>query len=188
MENMDKKWYLVQVVSNYEYKVKEQLDNRIFGEGEADEIEEIFLPTTTIVNKSGSTREKPLFPGYIFVKVDMTDESWYIIRNTQYVTGIVGSSGQRTKPTPIPQSQIDQMVENKRKESEKNNSEEVVLTSANELNFKVGEIVDILAGSFQGNFGKVTDINVDKGTVSVETEFFGRKTEVPVPFNEVKKK
>ena len=187
MSNTDKKWYLVQVVSNYEYKVKEQLDNRLFGDN-ASEIEEIYLPTTTVVNKSGTKREKPLFPGYIFVKVEMTDESWYIIRNTQYVTGIVGSSGQRTKPTPISQAQIDQMVEAKRREVEQLESGTHKISDISKLDFKVGDLVDILTGSFAGNFGKVTDINLEKGSVSVETEFFGRKTEVPVAFNEVKRR
>lgn len=184
MKNENKKWYLVQVVSNYESKVKDELENKIFGNDES-EIDEIFLPTKKITNKSGTTRERPLFPGYIFIKVYMTDESWYVIRNTQYVTGIVGSSGQRTKPTPIPEEQINEMIKNKLNE-ESNEKSNVVSIDKDKLDFKIGDLVDVLGGSFAGSFGKVLDINEEKATVSVEIEFFGRVTEVSIPVSEVK--
>lgn len=184
MTNENTKWYLVQVVSNYEQKVKDQLQNRQFAEDEAG-IEEIYLPTTTVVTKTGRTRQKSLFPGYIFVKVEMTDDAWFIIRNTQYVTGIVGSSGQRAKPTPIPQSQIDTMVEKALAEQAKVDSN---ATDPSTIGFKVGELVDILTGNFAGNSGKVMSIDFGKSTVNVEIEFLGRKSEVSLPIQEVKVK
>lgn len=178
------KWYLVQVVSNYEIKVKEQLQNRQFAEGE-EGIKEIYLPTTTVVTKTGRTRKKSLFPGYIFVKVEMTDDAWFIIRNTQYVTGIVGSSGQRAKPTPIPQTQIDTMVEKALVEQAKHDSKAV---DPSMVGFKKGDLVDVLTGNFAGNIGKVIDIDYSNAKVTVEIEFLGRKSEVPLSINEVKVK
>lgn len=180
--NENAKWYLVQVVSNYEAKVKDELDNRVFADGEAG-IQEIFMPMTESVTKKGNKRTKPLFPGYIFVKVEMTDESWFIIRNTQYVTGIVGSSGQRTKPTPIPQSEINKMVDKARAEQEQKDK-----LGALNITFDVEDLVDIKSGTFAGNFGRVSGIDKEAGTVLVTIDFMGREQEVSLPITEVKKK
>lgn len=184
MTNENTKWYLVQVVSNYEQKVKEQLQNRQFAEGEGG-LEEIYLPTTTVVSKTGRKRQKSLFPGYIFVKAEMSDNAWFIIRNTQYVTGIVGSSGQRAKPTPIPQSQIDTMIEKAMAEQAKLDSNSI---DPKKIGFKVSEIVEVQTGTFAGNTGKVLDIDYSSGKVTVEVEFLGRMNEVSLSINEVKVK
>lgn len=188
MGNPNAKWYLVQVVTNYELKVKEQLQNRLFDEKDTG-IEEIFLPVKSTVSTAGRKMTKPMFAGYVFVKVEMTDESWFIIRNTQYVTGIVGSSGQRAKPTPIPDSQIESI-----KLSEKNDQENIVPVSNTKavdmkrIDFVVGDKVNILTGNFANSVGIVNKIQIDKGIALIETEFLGRSTEVPVPLNEIKKK
>ncbi len=110
----NKQWYIVQVVTGYEQKVKDDLDNRDFNEVE---IEEILLPQKMYTTKAGNLKPKPMYPGYLYVKVEMTDESWFIIRNTNYVTGIVGSSGQRTKPTPVREEEI-QKIKDKAMEEE----------------------------------------------------------------------
>ena len=176
MTNTNAKWYLVQVVSNYELKVKDQLENRELSGN--DEIADIFVPMKTIVSeKTGKSRTKPLFPGYIFVKVEMTDDSWFVIRNTQYVTGIVGSSGQRTKPTPIPEEEILRMIEREREDG---------APTLSKADFRVGDVVDVVSGPFAGRFGKVTQINESKGQIHIETDMFEKITDVPVSISDVK--
>ncbi len=187
MENLSQ-WYIVQVVSNYEQKVKESLENRSFEEGDSV-IEEIFLPMEKKLTKTGKVKNKIIFPGYIFVKTIMSDESWYVIRNTQYVTGIVGSSGQRTKPTPIPQKQIETIV-NRLQKANNELEEQLNLNQTRILktDFVVGDWVEIHSGNFEEREGKVTEINLDKQNVTIEVDFFGRWTPIVVHISEVKLK
>ena len=176
MANSNAKWYLVQVVSNYELKVKEQLENRELSGN--DEIEDIFVPMKTLISeKTGKARTKPLFPGYFFVKVEMTDDSWFVIRNTQYVTGIVGSSGQRTKPTPIPEEEILRMIEREN---------ETGAPTLSKADFREGDIVDVVSGPFAGRHGKVTHVNKAKGQLQVEMDMFEKVTDVPISISDVK--
>lgn len=181
---MESKWYTVQVITNYEQNVKEALENREI-DGDNSEIEEVFVPIIDHITKTGKRRKKSLFPGYVFVKVNMSDKAWYVIRNTQYVTGIVGSSGQRTKPTPVPQSQIDNIIKKIAEasiETESMNSSNLELSK---VEFEIGDIVLINSGSFQGKSGEVKEISIEKQTATVELEFFGRKTPITLPLKEV---
>ncbi len=183
------KWYIVQVIPNHELKVKDALENRDFNETDAG-IKEVLLPMTYHTTKIGNVKRKPMFPGYLYVKVYMTDDSWYVIRNTQYVTGIVGSSGQRTKPTPVPESQITKILETVQEEEARRQNIQIinpgkVITT---VNFEKGDIVIIKTGDFAKKEGKVLDINLIKQIVKLEVEFFGRMTEVEVKITEVIKK
>ncbi len=187
--NTNAKWYIIQVISNYEAKVKEALENREFDEKDSG-IEEIYLPYKTIETKTGRIKKKPMFPSYLYVKVDMTDKSWYIIRNTEYVTGIVGSSGQRTKPTPITEEQILKIKQREKEEEESINTikdfserEDVV----REVDFKEGDFVEISEGEFVNKSGNVMAISILKQTVTIEFEMFGRMTSIEVPIKFVKK-
>lgn len=187
--NKDAKWYIVQVISNHEQKVKEALENRDFEDGDTD-ILEVYLPYTNYQTKSGNFKKRPMFPGYLYVKVLMTDNSWYIIRNTEFVTGIVGSSGQRTKPTPIPESQIEKI---KNREKEELNKKSIVSKSSGvkdpilEVDFNIGDNVEIISGEFFGKIGRITFISIIKQIVNVEFEMFGRKTNIEIDINSVKK-
>lgn len=187
--NVNSKWYIIQVISNYEQKVKEALENRDFEEGE-DLIEEIYLPLKTVETKSGKIKKRPMFPSYLYIKVDMTDQIWYVIRNTEYVTGIIGSSGQRTKPTPITEEQI-QKIRQREKEEEismKNISEYSGSKNAiKEIDFKLNDFVEIKEGEFVGKQGKVISISTIKQTVSIEFEMFGRMTTIEIPLKFAKK-
>ncbi len=183
------KWYIVQVIPNHELKVKDALENRDFNETDAG-IKEVLLPMTYHTTKIGNVKRKPMFPGYLYVKVYMTDDSWYVIRNTQYVTGIVGSSGQRTKPTPVPEEQITKIIETVQEEEAKRENiqlahPESVITV---VNFEQGDIAIIKTGDFNQKEGRVLDINLIKQTVKLEVEFFGRMTEVEVNIADVVKK
>lgn len=189
-DNQSSKWYIIQVVSNHEQKVKEDLERRDFQKiGEFNGIEQVLLPMVSHETKTGKHKRKPMFPGYLFVKVNMTDESWYIIRNTQYVTGIVGSSGQRTKPTPIPDYQIDRIIERINEESSliskisSDGHKEIV-----SVDYDEGDEIFIKEGDFVNQTGKVVSVSLQKQTVTVEIEFFGRNTAIELPIFVVSKK
>ncbi len=188
--NINAKWYIVQVVSNYETKVKEFLENRDFQEGETG-ITEIYLPMKIVETKTGRLKKKAMFPGYLYVKVDMTDDSWYIIRNTEYVTGIVGSSGQRTKPTPISELDIRKIKQREKEEQElmeniqtTSNSEDVKI----EINVNEGDYVEIKEGEFAGKVVKVLSVSLAKQSVEAEVEMFGRMVPVEISFTNFEKK
>lgn len=187
--NMDtRKWYIVQVVTGYEQKVKEELENRDF-DGINNNIE-ILFPRSIHTTKSGQTKMKPMFPGYLYVKVEMTDDSWFIIRNTNYVTGIVGSSGQRTKPTPVREEEILKIKE--KALEEKHRFENIKLENANkavitETEYKIGDTVKISSGEFANQDGKVLSISIENQRTTVEIEFFGRMTTIDIELDQVKK-
>lgn len=187
MENNARKWYIVQVVTGYEQKVKEDLENREFDEAD---IEEIFFPQSSHTTKSGKLKFKPMFPGYLYVKVEMTDDSWFIIRNTNYVTGIVGSSGQRTKPTPVREEEIDKIKIKAQEEIErfenikKSNTGKPIIT---DIPYKVGDTVKIFSGEFATKEGKVISISIENQRTSVEIELFGRMTPVDIGLDQVTK-
>ncbi len=179
-EMNNKQWYIVQVVTGYEQKVKDDLENRDFNEVE---IEEILLPQKMHTTKTGNLKAKPMFPGYLYVKVEMTDESWFIIRNTNYVTGIVGSSGQRTKPTPVREDEIEKIKTRAIEEEMRiqniklGNEDKEIIT---DIPYKIGDTVRIKEGEFANSNGKVVAISVETQKTTVEIEFFGRMTEVEV--------
>ncbi|BDV03739.1 MAG: transcription termination/antitermination protein NusG [Candidatus Hepatoplasma scabrum] len=183
------KWYIIQVISNYEQKVKESLDNREFEDKDTG-ISEIYIPFKYHQTKTKKIKKKPLFPGYIYIKLNMTDKSWYIIRNTQYVTGIVGSSGQRTKPTPIPEEQIIKIKELEKKEishyedlQKVTNNKEAI----KEVNYDIDDKIEIKMGEFAGKKGKVKDISIIKQFVLVEIEMFSRNIVIELPLNYIEK-
>ncbi len=176
----NKQWYIVQVVTGYEQRVKDDIENRDFDEVEIDEI---LLPQKMYETKAGNMKAKPMFPGYLYVKVEMTDESWFIIRNTDYVTGIVGSSGQRTKPTPIRDEEIIKIKEKAAEEEAKitniksGNPDKKIVTKAP---YAVGDDVKVKEGEFANSTGKVLSISIETQKATVEIEFFGRLTEIEV--------
>ncbi len=183
----EKKWYIIQVVTGYEQKVKDDLENREF---DKSGIEEIFLPRKSYTTKLGSIKFKPMFPGYLYVKLEMTDESWFVIRNTNYVTGIVGSSGQRTKPTPVSENEIKNIREKAieeelRVKNIKNTHDKKNIIMNPE--FKVGDLVKIFEGELANQTGKVFSISLETQKVSIEYEMFGRMTKVDVDIAIVKK-
>ncbi len=183
----NRKWYIVQVVTGYETKVKEDLQNRDFDKAD---IEEILLPQVVSTTKTGKVKRKSMFPGYLYVKVEMTDDSWFIIRNTNYVTGIVGSSGQRTKPTPVREVDILKIKERVIEEElrfqniESGTKGKKPIT---ELNYKIGDSVEIMSGEFKEQKAKLLSISYETQKVEVEIEFFGRMTNVKVDIDQIKK-
>ena len=174
---MEKEWYVVNTYSGHEYKVKEKLESKIESKGLQDNIFRIVIPETTEVEvKNGVKKEKQkkMFPGYILVEMKMSDESWYIVRNTPGVTGFIGSSGKGAKPTPLLPQEIDRILADmgmSRVETPKD--------------LTVGTKVNIIDGPFNGMSGSVDTLDLENGRLNVLIDLFGQETPVEVELNQV---
>ncbi len=175
-ENMGRRWYVVHTYSGYENKVKRALEKRIESMDMRDKIFQIKVPTmeeTEIKNGARHTVQRKVYPGYVLVEMTMTDESWYVVRNTQGVTSFVGSGN---KPTPLDEQELD--VINKQMEAEAPK----VKTS-----FHVGEAVKIIDGPFSEFTGTIDTIDAAKTKVNVLVSFFGRETPLSLDFLQVER-
>ena len=160
------KWYVVHTYSGYENKVMTTLEQTVESRHLEDRICEVRVPTETVVEVGKDDKQKEverkLFPGYVFVKMVMSDESWYIVRNTRGVTGFVGSA---TKPIPLTEQEVANLgVEKKQVE----------------VNYAVGDTVQIVGGALEGFTGTVESIDVDNNIVKVIVSMFGRSTPAEV--------
>ena len=176
---MEKLWYVVNTYSGHEYKVKEKLESKIESMGLQDNIFRIVIPETTEVEvKDGVQKEhkKKMFPGYILVEMNMSDESWYIVRNTPGVTGFIGSSGKGAKPTPLLPQEIDKLLAN------------MGMSRVNlESEMAIGDKVNIVDGPFKGMSGKVDTIDTENNRLNVLIDLFGQETPVEVELFQVNK-
>ncbi|MFQ6001011.1 MAG: transcription termination/antitermination protein NusG [Anaerolineae bacterium] len=169
-------WYVIHCYSGYENKVKRNLENRIESMAMQDYIFQVVVPSEEEIElRDGKRRtvERRIFPGYILVQMLMTDDSWYVVRNTPGVTGFVGSGN---KPVPLRQEEVDKIM--KRMEAE---------TPKVRVSFRVGETVRIIDGPFSDFMGTVDEINTNRGKVKVLVSFFGRETPVELDFLQVEK-
>jgi len=169
-------WYVIHCYSGYENKVERNLENRLESMAMQDYIFQVVVPSEEEIElRDGKRRtvERRIFPGYILVQMLMTDDSWYVVRNTPGVTGFVGSGNQ---PIPLRQEEVDEIM--KRMEAE---------TPKVRVSFRVGETVRIINGPFTDFMGTVDDINTDRGTVKVLVSFFGRETPVELDFLQVER-
>ncbi|WP_033161084.1 transcription termination/antitermination protein NusG [[Mycoplasma] collis] len=186
------KWYMISTISGKEEKVVESLKNVVKSEMLEDICEEIKMfvrPHLTLkelqkrsAGQEFKVKNENLYKGYIFIKINMTDKAWFLIRNTQYVTGLVGSSGKGAKPTPLSQRQIDKMFKKEAEEWEKYNNG--IIDSP----FKPGSIVEITEGAFKGEEGQIIEVNDKEQTALVSLEIFGKKTPTKVEHNILKLK
>src|SRR5574344_1976113 len=172
---MKKEWYVVNTYSGHEQKVKEKLEAKIETMGMQDYIYRIIIPETTEIEiKDGVKKEKTkkMFPGYILVEMVMSDEAWYIVRNTPGVTGFIGSSGKGAKPTPLPPQEIDRVLVN------------MGMSRMNvEQELAVNDKVSVIDGPFKGMEGSVSNIDLDNNKLTVLIDLFGQETSVEVePF------
>lgn len=169
-------WYVVHCYSGYENKVRHNLEQRIETMGMKDKIFDVVVPTEEEIEvKEGKRRtvERRVFPGYILVNMVMTEESWYVVRNTPGVTGFVGMGNQ---PTPLRPEEVTQII--KRMEAE---------APRIKVTFKPGERVRIVDGPFNDFRGTVSEIDMEKAKVRVMVNFFGRETPVELDFLQVEK-
>ena len=172
----ERAWYVVHCYSGYENKVRHNLEQRIDTMGMKDMIYDVVIPTQEEIEvKDGKRRtvERHVFPGYVLVNMVMTEESWYVVRNTPGVTGFVGMGNQ---PTPLRPEEVAQIL--RRMEAE---APRVKVT------FKVGERVRIVDGPFNDFRGTVAEIDMEKSKVRVMVNFFGRETPVELDFLQVEK-
>lgn len=163
------KWYVVHTYSGYENKVATNLKTIVENRKLQDWIQEIRVPTETVVEiKDNKKREveRKIFPGYVLVKMVMTDESWYVVRNTRGCTGFVGPSG---KPTPLSEDEVAALGVEKR---------------SIEVNFTVGDTVRIVDGPLENFSGIVDEIDLDKNKVRVTISMFGRETPVELELDQ----
>jgi len=176
---MEKNWYVVHTYSGYENKVKANLEKRVETMGMQDKIFRVVIPEEQETDfKDGKKRTvmKKTFPGYVLVEIIMTDDSWYVVRNTPGVTGFIGSSGGGAKPTPLLPEEVDFILKQMGMKERKV-----------EADFEVGELIEVLDGPFAHFQGKVEEIDQDKGKVRVSVDMFGRETIMELDFEQVQK-
>lgn len=166
------KWYILHTYSGYENKVASNILTLVENRGLQHLIEEVMVPTEKVTEtNNGKTKEVEikLYPSYVYVKMVMTDESWYICRNTRGVTGFVGPG---SKPIPLTEEEIDTLG--------------VTKTTA-QASFKVGDLVSIKSGALEGFEGTVTEIDLAGGNVTVAVSMFGRETPATMEIVSVEK-
>lgn len=176
---MSKRWYVVHTYSQFEKSVQRALVESVARQGMEDLFGQILVPVEEVVElKSGqkSISERKFFPGYVLVEMEMTDESWHLVKNTPKVTGFLGGSAM--KPTPITQKEVDNIMSQMQAGVEKPRPKVL---------FEVGETVRVKEGPFTDFHGAVEDVNYDKSKLRVAVTIFGRSTPVELNFGQVEK-
>ena len=173
----EKKWYVVNTYSGHENKVKEKLEMRAESMGLQDYIFRIIVPEQTVIEeKDGVTKEKvkKMFPGYVLVEMVMSDEAWFVVRNTPGVTGFIGSSGKGAKPTPLQPYEVETIL---------NNMGISRIDAPNEL--KEGDKIKIIDGPFVGMSGTIESIDLENKIVNALVDLFGQETSIEVELKQI---
>ncbi len=176
MGENDKQWYVIHTYSGYEERVKKNLEQRIKFMDAANEIAEVVIPTEDEIEvRDGQRRTttRKILPGYVLVKIKMSDQAWNIVRNTPGVTGFVGSAN---KPVPLQEEEANRILKQMEAEAPKV-----------KVGFRKGQSVRVTDGPFIDFVGVVDDINTAKGRVKVLLSLFGRETPVELDFLQVEK-
>lgn len=179
MAEAKKEWYVVNTYAGHENRVKENLERRVETMGLEDYLFRIVVAEETEVEyKNGKEVEKVknLFSGYLFVEMIMTDEAWYIVRNTPGVTGFIGSSGGGAKPFPVAEDEMESILRRLGMSERKVN-----------IDFQIGDRVKILSGAFAGVEGSVEELNDETQTAVVLTILFGRETPTEIGYGDLEK-
>ena len=168
-------WYVVHTYSGYENKVKANIEKTIENRKLQDQIFEVRVPLQDVVEMKGGVKKnvsKKMFPGYVLVNMVMNDDTWYVVRNTRGVTGFVGPGAD---PVPLSEAEMRNLG--------------IVAQSANEveIDIEIGDLVEVTSGAWEGRVSTVTAINMNKQTVTIEVDMFGRETSVEIGFLDVKK-
>ena len=174
---MKKEWYVVNTVSGYEYKVKEKLEMRINSMDLQENIFRVIVPEQKEIEyKNGVKKEKvkKMFPGYVLVEMVMSDEAWYIVRNTQGVTGFIGSSGKGAKPFPLLPHEVDRIL----------GSMGMSRVDVSK-DLKEGAKVKIISGPFKDMMAKIDTVDMKEQKLNVLVDLFGQETSVEVDIAEV---
>jgi transcription termination/antitermination protein NusG len=190
----EKQWYIVTTYSSHEDKVAENIRNRIQSMNLTDKVFRVVVanqeipvldkdgkPKKKVDKKTGQIIDVPpkiknLYPGYIFIEMIMTDDSWFMVRNTQGVTGIAGSSGGGQKPTPVGAREMETVLK-----------KVGIVDKSMYDQYNIGDEVKIINGAFENVEGEITAIDKENGKVTVDTVFFGKHTPVELEFSEIAK-
>jgi len=174
--DIDKHWYVIHTYSGYENKVKANLERRVESMGMEDKIFRVFVPTEEEIEfKDGKKKitKKKVFPGYVLVEMVMSDDSWYVVRNTPGVTGFVGSG---TKPIPLAPDEVRAILKQLGFDEAKP-----------KVAFSVGDVVRVVSGPFENFDGRIEEVNIERGKLRVSISMFGRETPVELDFEQVEK-
>ena len=176
---MAMRWYVVHAYSGFEKRVQKALKERIERENMQDRFGKILVPVEEVVDMKNGKRsltERKFFPGYVLVEMEMTDESWHLVKSTPIVTGFVGGTANR--PAPIPQKEVDAIMQQMQEGVEKPKPK---------ILFEVGERVRVIDGPFTDFNGAVDEVNYERNKLRVSVQIFGRDTPVELEFNQVEK-
>ena len=177
-------WYVVHTQSGYEKKVKSNLEARISSMNMEDKIFEVVIPMEDVVEFKGGKKvvvQRKVFPGYLLVRCELEDDSWYVVRNTPGVTGFVGQGRHGQKPTPLSRREVETFL------AAKADGEDAPKRSKPKLEYDVGESVRVKEGPFADFSGQVAEINADQLKLKVLVNIFGRETLVEMDFSQVAK-
>ena len=175
---MAKRWYVVHVYSGFEKKIAQQVKEQAAQQGLADLVDEVLVPAEDVVEVRRGQKvnaERKFFPGYVLVNMEMTDQTWHLIKDTPKVTGFLGS---KTRPTPISAAEAERIIKQ---------SAEGVERARPAVLFEIGEQVRVADGPFTSFNGTVEDVDEEKGRLKVSVSIFGRSTPVELEYSQVEK-
>ena len=177
VESIEKSWYVLHTYSGYENKVKANLESRAQSMGMENNVFRVVVPEEEeheIKNGKDKVDMKKTFPGYVLVEMVMSDEAWFVVRNTPGVTGFVGSHGAGSKPAPLLDDEITQILR-----------QLGMSTRHLDVEFNVGESVKIIEGAFAGLVGQITEVDDEKMKLKVNIDMFGRETATELDYDQV---